>query len=95
MPHHVLGADLAADEGKRHGKLHLAPAAEGVSNILIVGDRIQGEDVDRPAALDVLDEGGLASGVRTRLVVVPPFSRQIAATLWRTPLPSCREPVGR
>src|SRR5262249_3793516 len=56
IAHHVAGAELAFDESEGHGQLHLAAAAEGVGNVLLLRRWVKGEYVDRPAAADVVVE---------------------------------------
>ena len=45
----LLEVDPAGREGEGQGQLQVAPAAEGVGDVLLVGHRVEGEGDDRPA----------------------------------------------
>ena len=65
---HRLPVRPAVGHRHRQGQLHLAPLREHVFHVLLGGDRIEGEDPDRPAAADVVVEAVAALRRRIRAI---------------------------
>ena len=74
---HRLPVGFAMGHRHRQGQLHLAALGKHLFHVLLVGDRVEGEDPDRPAAADVVVEavaglrGGIWAVVRAGEATVP------------------------